>query len=84
MRLPVLVGLVLALLLCVLVAFANLAGMSLEVFAVLLLIALLVVRELVSAASTTEFRGRYDVFVWSGLGVFLLIVVNRVREILGL
>lgn len=55
-----------------------------EVMAVLLLIALLTVRELTAPLTTRAFRARYDVFVWSGLGVFVLIVVNRVRAILGL
>lgn len=73
---------VLAVALLVLVTAGQPRG--LEIMAVLALIAFLVVRELTSTYTTLSFRGRYDVFIWSGLALFLLIVVRRVRDVLGL
>lgn len=84
MRLAARVGLALVAVVVLLTSAVALAQGPVEVLAVLLLIGLLVVRELTSALSSRTFRGRYDVFVWSGLALFALILVNRIRAILGL
>lgn len=84
MRLVVRVGLALAIVVVALMLLVGGSGGPVDVLAVLLLIGLLVARELTSAYTTREFRGRYDVFVWSGLALFLVIIVNRIRAILGL
>lgn len=82
MRLRVIVGLVFVLwtaLLGVLLAGGN--G-GLDLYVVLLLIGLLVLRELVSAHATRDLTGRMGVFIFAGLVAFAWIVVARVREIL--
>lgn len=84
MRLGVLVGLIVCALLGTLVLLVRDAEQGLEILAVALLVGLLVIRELMSASATRAFRGRFDIFVWSGIAVFTLIVVNRVRHILRL
>lgn len=77
-------GLAVTLLFGALAVATSGAPRGLEVMAVLALISLLVMRELTSAYTTVEFRGRYDVFIWSGLALFALIVVRRIRDVLGL
>lgn len=84
MRLAVRIGLALALTLAALVMMLGTQETGLEILAVLLLIVLLVARELTSSFTTEAFRGRYDVFVWTGLGLFVLIIVRRIAAILGL
>lgn len=84
MRLATRAGLVLVLLTGILLVAVAGAEHPLEILAVLLLLGLLVVRELLSGYSTTDFRGRFDVFIWSGLALFVLIVIRRVRDVLGL
>lgn len=84
MRLAARVGLVLTVLVAAVVILVAANSGPIEVLAVLLLIGLLVTRELTSAYSSLGFRGRYDVFVWSGLALFVLIIVNKIRAILGL
>lgn len=59
-------------------------GGALDVFLVLLLIALLVLRELLGAHATAALRTRVGVFVFLGVVAFGYIIVQRVRAILGL
>jgi len=84
MRLATRIGFALVIALSILVLATAGQPRGLEVMAVLALIALLVGRELTSAYTTIAFRGRYDVFIWSGLALFVLIVVRRIRDVLGL
>lgn len=73
-------------------AFLILAGVlgvvlagsgRLDLFIVLLLIGLLVLRELMGGHVSQDLTARLSIFIFVGLLAFAFIVVQRVREILG-
>ncbi|MGQ9588202.1 MAG: hypothetical protein ACUVT7_07475 [Thermoplasmata archaeon] len=53
-----------------------------EVLVTLELIGLLVVRELTDGFLTAEMRKRMDLFIYAGLVLFVVVVLNRVWQIL--
>lgn len=57
-------------------------GGRLDLYVVLLLIGLLVLRELLGAYASRRLTSRLSVFIFVGLLAFTYIVVQRVREIL--
>ena len=64
--------------------FAILVSMSagIEVLLTLVLIGLLVTAELTSSLLTKELRNRIEYFIYSGLLLFVIVVVRRVWLIL--
>ena len=64
--------------------FAMLVSMSagIEVLLTLVLIGLLVTAELTSSLLTKELRNRIEYFIYSGLLLFVIVVVRRVWLIL--
>lgn len=59
-------------------------GGGLDLYIVLALIGLLVLRELLSTYATRALAARMAVFIFVGLLAFVYIVVERVRDILNL
>lgn len=57
-------------------------GGRLDLYVVLVLIGLLVLRELLGAYASRRLTSRLSVFIFVGLLAFTYIVVQRVREIL--
>ncbi len=67
------------------VAFALLlaGNAGLAVFPTFILIGVLVIRELTDSYTPVHIKERVDFFIYAFLIVFAIIVVRRVREILG-
>jgi len=61
---------------------AYLVGMMLEVFIVLELIGLIIVREVLDLFTPTNLKHRVDAFIFIGVLVFIAIVMRKVLVIL--
>jgi len=55
---------------------------SLEVFFVLVLLGILVMRELTDSNTSTSFKDRVNFFIYTSLFIFALIVMRKVYDIL--
>ena len=61
---------------------AYLIGMMLEVFIVLELIGLIIVREILDLFTPTDLKQRVDAFIFIGVLIFIAIVMRKVLIIL--
>ena len=57
-------------------------GSGLEVFVVLILIGVLILRELTESFAPNDFKDRINFFIYTGLVIFTVIVVNKVIDVL--
>jgi len=57
-------------------------GSGLEVFVVLILIGVLILRELTESFAPNDFKDRINFFIYTGLVIFTVIVINKVMDVL--
>ncbi|HEX9907342.1 MAG TPA: hypothetical protein VGB78_02605 [Thermoplasmata archaeon] len=74
---------VLAMIVWVLFSLVLSLNSGLEVFATLILIGVLIIRELTDSFTPVRTKERVDFFIYAFLVVFAIIVTRRVWEILG-
>lgn len=57
-------------------------GSGVEIFVILILIGVLIIRELVDMFAPSELKERINFFIYIGLIIFIVIVVNKVMDVL--
>jgi hypothetical protein len=66
------------------IIFLVISGDSgLEVFFVLILIGVLILRELIETFAPNDLKDRMNFFIYTGLIIFVGIVVNKIIDVLG-
>jgi hypothetical protein len=74
----------LAMTLWVIFALIITSSAGLEVFIVLILIGVLIIRELSDVFTPFEIKNRLDVFIYVGLVIFVGILISKILNIIGI